>query len=87
MVKVRLPRQLMNYTDLCDDFECHATTIKLALDELIESYPFLRSQIYNVDRTLRHFVNVFVNEQMVENLEANISPHSRIQIIVAVAGG
>lgn len=87
MLKIMLPRQLMNYTDIKGVYESNATNVQSALDELTDVYPFLKLQIYNSDRTLRNFVNVFVNEQMTEDLSEPVPPHSRVQIIVAVAGG
>ncbi|WP_405083680.1 MoaD/ThiS family protein [Pantoea ananatis] len=82
-----LPRQLLNYTDINGEYESNASTVQTALDELTDKYPFLKLQIFNSDRTLRNFVNVFVNEQMTEDLSEPVPPHSRVQIIVAVAGG
>ncbi|MBG6249023.1 MULTISPECIES: hypothetical protein [Symbiopectobacterium] len=87
MVKVSLPRQFMSYTDLIGDFESQGTTIQSVLGELVDTYPFLKVQLYNNDRALRNFVNLFVNEQMEVNLSASIPSCSRIKIIVAVAGG
>ncbi|WP_159457498.1 MoaD/ThiS family protein [Kosakonia pseudosacchari] len=87
MLKIMLPRQLMNYTDIKGEYESSATNVQSALDELTDVYPFLKIQLFNSDRTLRNFVNVFVNEQMTEDLSEPIPPHSRVQIIVAVAGG
>ncbi|MCW1975598.1 UNVERIFIED_ORG: molybdopterin converting factor small subunit [Pantoea agglomerans] len=87
MLKIMLPRQLLNYTDINGEYESNASTVQTALDELTEKYPFLKLQIFNSDRTLRNFVNVFVNEQMTEDLSEPVPPHSRVQIIVAVAGG
>lgn len=87
MIKILLPRQLMNYTDIEGEYESSATSLQSALDELTDAYPFLKIQLFNNDKTLRNFVNVFVNEQMTEDLSAPVPPHSRVQIIVAVAGG
>ncbi|MCW0314584.1 MoaD/ThiS family protein [Pantoea ananatis] len=87
MLKIMLPRQLLNYTDINGEYESNASTVQTALDELTDKYPFLKLQIFNSDRTLRNFVNVFVNEQMTEDLSEPVPPHSRVQIIVAVAGG
>lgn len=87
MLKIMLPRQLMNYTDIKGEYESSATNVQSALDELTDVYPFLKIQLFNSDRTLRNFVNVFVNEQMTEDLSEPVPPHSRVQIIVAVAGG
>ncbi|MBA4823904.1 MoaD/ThiS family protein [Pantoea ananatis] len=87
MLKIMLPRQLLNYTDINGEYESNASSVQTALDELTDKYPFLKLQIFNSDRTLRNFVNVFVNEQMTEDLSEPVPPHSRVQIIVAVAGG
>lgn len=87
MIKILLPRQLMNYTDIEGEYESSATSLQSALDELTDACPFLKIQLFNNDKTLRNFVNVFVNEQMTEDLSAPVPPHSRVQIIVAVAGG
>ncbi|WP_237433641.1 MoaD/ThiS family protein [Dickeya dianthicola] len=87
MLKIMLPRQLMNYTDIKGEYESNATNVQSALNELTDAYPILKIQLFNSDRTLRNFVNVFVNEQMMEDLSEPVPPHSRVQIIVAVAGG
>ncbi|MCI4239270.1 MoaD/ThiS family protein [Dickeya dianthicola] len=77
----------MNYTDIKGEYESNATNVQSALNELTDAYPILKIQLFNSDRTLRNFVNVFVNEQMMEDLSEPVPPHSRVQIIVAVAGG
>lgn len=87
MLKIILPRQLMNYTDITGEYESNATNVQSALDELTNAYPFLKLHIFNSDRTLRNFVNIFVNEQMAEDLRETVPPNARVQIIVAVAGG
>jgi molybdopterin converting factor small subunit len=87
MVKLILPRQLMQYTTLTDDFVCPALTLGQALESLVQSYPMLKPQIFNNDKTVRNFVNIFVNNEMIEDLAMPVRENSRIQIIVAVAGG
>lgn len=87
MLKIILPRQLLNYTDIKGEYQSNASNVQEALNELTDSYPFLKLQIFNNDNSLRNFVNVFVNENMTENLKESVPPNSKVQIIVAVAGG
>lgn len=87
MVKISIPRQLMSLTNLNSDFETNADTIRAALDNLVLTYPMLKTQIFNSNKNIRNFVNIFLDEQMVENIDAIIPKKSKIQVIVAVAGG
>ncbi|KAB7893326.1 hypothetical protein GA565_24175 [Rouxiella sp. S1S-2] len=87
MAKLILPRQLMQYTTLTDEFVCTALTLGQALESLVQSYPMLKTQIFNNDSTVRNFVNIFVNDEMIDDLTMPVQENSRIQIIAAVAGG
>lgn len=77
----------MQYTTLTDDFVCPALTLRQALESLVQSYPMLKTQIFNNDSTVRNFVNIFVNDEMIDDLAISLQENSRIQIITAVAGG
>lgn len=87
MIKIFLPRQLINYTTLEGEFESQATTVQSALDELVNTFPFLNIILFNSDRTLRNFISVFLNDHVLHDLNITAPPNSCIHIIAAVAGG
>lgn len=40
MLKIILPRQLLNYTDIKGEYQSNASNVQEALNELTDSYPF-----------------------------------------------
>jgi molybdopterin converting factor small subunit len=61
-----------------------------AMQRLVEDYPPLKPHLYNGDGKLRPFVNLFVGEHNVKDLDGLATPvteETRILLVPSIAGG
>jgi molybdopterin converting factor small subunit len=61
-----------------------------AMEDLVRLYPALRTHIYNASGQLRPFVNLFLNEDNVKDLQGLETPlqaSDRLMLIPSIAGG
>jgi len=61
-----------------------------ALDDLLESYPSLRPHLTNGSGELRPFVNLFLNQDNIKDLQGTETPLQEddlLMMIPSIAGG
>lgn len=89
MATLSLPRQLLALTQLTSpQLDLHGVgTVEEAMRTLSEHHPMLKSLLYTKSGGLQQFVNVFVDGELAEDLAMALQDDSRLQIVVAVAGG
>lgn len=88
--RVLIPTPLRPYTGQQDAVEADGATVGEVLSALTSRFGELRRHLYGDDGKLRHFVNVYVNDDDVrfaEGLETEIKDGASVSIIPAVAGG
>jgi molybdopterin/thiamine biosynthesis adenylyltransferase/rhodanese-related sulfurtransferase/molybdopterin converting factor small subunit len=88
--RVLIPTPLRPYTDQHDAVDMDGGTVGDVLAALTARYPALRRHLYADDGTLRHFVNVYVNDDDIRYLERDgttLKPGDVVSIIPSVAGG
>jgi molybdopterin/thiamine biosynthesis adenylyltransferase/rhodanese-related sulfurtransferase/molybdopterin converting factor small subunit len=88
--RVLIPTPLRPYTDQQDAVDMDGGTVGDVLAALTARYPALRRHLYADDGTLRHFVNVYVNDDDIRYLERDgttLKPGDVVSIIPSVAGG
>lgn len=89
-VKIQIPAALRQYTQDNKFVEVEASTVKEALIKLIEEYKGLKDHILDSEGKVRNFVNVFVNEENVRNLDGEdtkLKEGDVVTIVPAIAGG
>jgi molybdopterin/thiamine biosynthesis adenylyltransferase/rhodanese-related sulfurtransferase/molybdopterin converting factor small subunit len=89
-VSILIPTALRNFTGGDDTVTVEAASVKNALDALTEKYPNLKKHLYNDEGQLRHFVNIYVNDEDIRYLEKNETPlkdGDTISIVPSIAGG
>lgn len=89
-VTVRIPVALLQYTKDKSEVEMDANTVGELLTNLDQLFPGLRAFIVDESRSVRRYVNIFVNEQNIrsgEGLTTKLKDGDRVNIIPAVAGG
>jgi sulfur-carrier protein adenylyltransferase/sulfurtransferase len=89
-VNILIPTALRNYTGGEDTVTVEASSVKSALDALTEKYPNLKKHLYNDEGQLRHFVNIYVNDEDIRYLEKNETPikdGDTLSIVPSIAGG
>src|ERR671913_386256 len=88
--RVLIPTPLRSYTGQHDAVELEGGTVGEILSALTTRYSDLRRHLYAEDGKLRHFVNVYVNDDDIRYLEREataLKSGDVISIVPSVAGG
>ena len=89
MSTIRIPTPLRPYVGGQTSVVVDGTTIGTALAHLTTQYPELRQHLFEGD-TLRSFVNVYVNQEDIRNLQGAETPLTegdKVMIVPSIAGG
>jgi molybdopterin synthase sulfur carrier subunit len=89
MTKIRVPPAL-RATVGKREVEARGSTVREVLDNFAGEYPAVRDQIFDENSGLRRFVNVYLNEQDIQYLNAldtPAGPDDTVIILPAMAGG
>jgi molybdopterin converting factor small subunit len=87
---LRIPAPLRTYTGGQSEVDVQGSTVAETLDDLLERYPALRTHLFNGDGKLRPFVNLYLGEENVKDLQGVDTPlqqDSRLLLIPSIAGG
>ncbi len=89
-VTVRIPTTLRTLTGGTSSVDVAGTNVGEVLASLEEAYPGFRERIFGDDGQLRRFVNVFVGDEDIRDLDGGktpLDPKAVVSIIPAIAGG
>jgi molybdopterin/thiamine biosynthesis adenylyltransferase/rhodanese-related sulfurtransferase/molybdopterin converting factor small subunit len=89
-VNILIPTALRNYAGGSDAVAVEASTVGDALDALTSTYPDLKKHLYNDEGALRHFVNIYVNDEDIRYAEKHATPlkdGDSLSIVPSIAGG
>lgn len=89
-VKVMIPTPLRPFAGRQSAIDVEGHTVGEALDALTSRYGDLRRHLYGEGGRLRSFVNVYVNEEDIRDLQKDQTPLSdgdTITIVPSIAGG
>jgi molybdopterin converting factor small subunit len=90
MSEIRIPTPLRAYTEGEKQIQVSGATVGEALSVLIERFPELKPHLYDEHGELRQYVNIFVNDDDVRNLnggQTDLGFDDRILIVPSIAGG
>jgi adenylyltransferase/sulfurtransferase len=90
MATLRIPTPLRPYADGESEIQVQSTSVGAALEELTNSYPALRRHLYSEDGELRTFVNLFLNDEdirQLQGIDTKLGADDRLMIIPSIAGG
>lgn len=89
MTTLRLPRQLWLYSGGLKDISVREGSLRDVFNQLQKSQPFVYERICTESGQPREHVNVFVNRELVRDLDApvEIKPGDVITILPAISGG
>ena len=88
--KILIPTPLRPYTDKKEAVEATGATIGELLANLTTTYSGLKAHLYNDQGKLRSFVNIYINDEDIRDLQKEQTPVSEndtVSIIPSVAGG
>ena len=89
-VEIRIPSILRVHVDGKSIVEVKGNTVGEVLQDLVNTYPGMDSQVVTADGTLHKFVNVYLNDDDIRYLNVLDTPVSEgdtLTILPAVAGG
>src|SRR5260370_40994414 len=89
-VNILIPTALRNYADGSDSVAVEASTVGEALDALTGKYTDLKKHLYNDEGKLRHFVNIYVNDEDIRYTEKGatlIKDGDALSIVPTITGG
>lgn len=90
MPVLRIPTPLRSYTNGLPDVNVQGTTVGEAMLSLVGQFPTLQPHLYNGKGELRPFVNLFLGEDNIKDLQGLATPlqdGDRIMLIPSIAGG
>ena len=90
MATVLIPTPLRKFTDNSARISVAGQNVAEIIGGLIATYPVIERHLLDANGSIRSFINVFVDEDDIRNLNyenTEVHPHSVISIIPAIAGG
>jgi len=90
MPTLKIPTPLRPYAEGESTLTLPGQVVEDILDGAVETYPLLKQHLYNDEGQLRPFVNLFLGEENVnqmEGLKTPISDGDTLLIIPSIAGG
>jgi molybdopterin/thiamine biosynthesis adenylyltransferase/rhodanese-related sulfurtransferase/molybdopterin converting factor small subunit len=89
-VNILIPTALRGFTAGKDTISVEGKTVGDALASLVEKHPDLKKHLYNDEGQLRHFVNVYLNDEDIRYIEKSattVEDGDVISIVPSIAGG
>ena len=90
MPVLRIPTPLRAYTNGQSDVNVSGSNISEALVDLTTQFPTIKPHLFNDGGDLRPFVNLFVGENNIKDLQGVNTPikdGEKIMLIPSIAGG
>lgn len=90
MTTLRIPTPLRTYTGGKSEVTVSGANVTEALTDLTAQYPAIKPHLFNEGGDLRPFVNLFVGEKNIRDLqgvETPIKEGDKLMLIPSIAGG
>ncbi len=87
---VRIPTPLRYYTSGQAEVPTNGKTVAEALDQLFSEHGELKKHMVDENGQLRRFVNLFVNDENIrelDGLDTLLKDDDRLMIVPSIAGG
>jgi len=90
VANVKIPPVLRPKTGGEAEVNADGQSVGAVLEQLAESHPDTREQLFSADGELNRYVNVYLNDEdvrVLEGLETAVSDSDTVVILPAMAGG
>ena len=90
MATIIIPTPLRKFTNNTARINIQANNVKGVVNELTFNFPDLKKHLLDEQGNIRSFVNVFVGDEDIRNLQQEQTPikeETVISIVPAIAGG
>ena len=88
--KILIPTPLRPFVNQQEEVQTEALSIHEAMNNLAINFPKLKQHIYDQDGNLRKFMNIYVNDSDIRDLEGVdtlLNDNDEISLVPAIAGG
>lgn len=89
-ITIHIPTPLRNYTDSEMAVSVEGKTVSEAMAALLSRFPILSKHLYDSKGNLRSFVNLYVGDEdirQIDGLESELDDGDEITIVPSIAGG
>jgi molybdopterin converting factor small subunit len=90
MTTLKIPTPLRYYTNGQAEVAVNGINVAAAMRDLVDQYPTLEKHLYNGNGDLRNFVNLFLGENNIKDLQGLETPLNEgdtLRLIPSIAGG
>jgi molybdopterin converting factor small subunit len=90
MTTLKIPTPLRYYTNGQAEVAVNGTDVATAMRNLVEQYPTLEQHLYNGKGEMRAFVNLFLGQDNIKDLqglETPLNDGDTLRLIPTIAGG
>lgn len=90
MTILKIPTPLRNYTNGQAEVQVNGSDVAAAMQDLVGQYPTLEQHLYNGNGEMRAFVNLFLGEDNIKDLQGLDTPlgeEDTLRLIPSIAGG
>ena len=87
---IHIPTPLRPYTKKNAELTVNAECVSGALASLVESFPELKGRIFNSNNRLRPFINLYLGDvdiRQLDGLDTPLEEGSELSIVPSIAGG
>lgn len=89
-VTIHIPTPLRTYTDSEMAVRVEGTTVSEAMAALLSRFPALSKHLYDAKGNMRSFVNLYVGDEdvrQIDGLDTELEDGDEITIVPSIAGG
>jgi molybdopterin converting factor small subunit len=90
MATVFIPTPLRKFTNNTAKLEIQGNSVFEVMNRLTQDFPELKRHLINADGKVPSFINIFVDDDDIRNLQQEqtaVKEHTIISIVPAIAGG
>lgn len=90
MATVFIPTPLRKFTNNTSKVEVSGSTVMEVIQTLTSTYPPLQRHLINADGKVPNFINIFVDDDDIRNLQqeqTEVKSSTIVSIVPAIAGG
>jgi molybdopterin converting factor small subunit len=90
MATVFIPTPLRKFTNNTAKVEIQGSTVSEVIRALTTSFPDLKRHLVNADGKIPSFINIFVDDDDIRNLQQEntaVKENTMVSIVPAIAGG
>lgn len=90
MPTLRIPALMKFYVDDQTEVPLHGATVADVLSDLVIRYPSIKTHILDKNGDLRRYVNLFINEANIQDLDGVntcVQENDKIILLPSISGG